>query len=189
MQNVADSEQSHVIRGANISTTWIVNANMVNQLTGSFYGGSLAISTSANAARARDANFRVPRVFNTQVAAAGLIPSISMSQGYAGIDIRWPQNITSYTWEIIDNFSWVKGRHTIKFGGSLDKENKSQNQSVPNNNGTFTFNSQPTGDALAELKRLLHDRPQLRQETPEDVDHPLNPLVAVFVTQRLKTTL
>ena len=151
MQNVADSEQSHIIRGANISTTWIVNSNMVNQLTGSFYGGSLAISTSANAARARDANFRVPRVFNTQVAAAGLIPSISLSQGYASIDIRWPQNIASYTWEIIDNFSWVKGRHTLKFGGSLDKENKSQNQSVPNNNGTFTFNSQATGDALADL--------------------------------------
>jgi outer membrane receptor protein involved in Fe transport len=151
MQNVADSEQSHVIRGANVSTTWIANANMVNQLTASFYGGSLAISTSANAARAREAAFRVPRVFNTQVAAAGLIPSISMSQGYAGIDIRWPQNITSYTWEIIDNFSWNKGRHSIKFGGAIDKENKSQNQSVPNNNGTFTFNSQATGDALADL--------------------------------------
>jgi len=42
-----------------------------------------------------------------------------------------------------------------------------------------------TGDALTELKRLLQDRPQLRQETPDDVPHPLNPLVAVFVTQRL----
>ncbi len=151
MHNVADSEQSHVIRGANLSTTWIVNSNMVNQLTGSFYGGSLAISTSANAARSRAANFQVPRVFNTQVAAAGLIPSISMAQGYAGIDIRWPQNIASYTWEIIDNFSWTRGRHTIKFGGAIDKENKSQNQSVPNNNGTFTFNSQATGDALADM--------------------------------------
>jgi hypothetical protein len=151
MHNVADSEQSHMVRGANVSATWIVNSNMVNQITSSFYGQSLAISTSANAARSRDANFRVPRVFSTQVAAAGLIPSISMSQGYAGIDIRWPQNIAAYTWELIDNFTWTRGRHTLKFGGAIDKENKSQNQSVPNNNGTFTFNSQSTGDALADM--------------------------------------
>lgn len=151
MQNVADSEQSHLVRGANVSATWVGSANLVNQITASFYGQSLAISTSANAARARDANFRVPRVFNTSVAAAGLIPSISMAQGYAGIDIRWPQNIAAYTWELIDNLSWTRGRHTLKFGGSIDKENKSQNQSVPNNNGTFAFNSGATGDALADL--------------------------------------
>ncbi len=151
MHNVANSEQSHLVRGANVSATWVINAGMVNQVTSSFYGQSLAISTAANAARAREANFRVPRVFSTQVAAAGLIPSISMAQGYAGVDIRWPQNIAAYTWELIDNFSWNRGRHSIKFGGAIDKENKSQNQSVPNNNGTFTFNSQPTGDSLADL--------------------------------------
>ncbi len=151
MQNVADSEQSHLVRGANISATWVGSANLVNQITTSFYGQSLAISTSANAARTRAANFNVPRVFTTSVAAAGLIPSITMAQGYAGIDIRWPQNISAYTWELIDNLSWTRGRHTLKFGGSIDKENKSQNQSLPNNNGSFTFNSQPTGDALADL--------------------------------------
>jgi outer membrane receptor protein involved in Fe transport len=151
MHNVADSEQSHLVRGANISATWVKSANLVNQITSSFYGQSLAISTSPNASRGRDANFRVPRVFDTVVAAAGLIPSISMTQGYAGIDIRWPQNIAAYTWELIDNVSWTRGRHTLKFGGAIDKENKSQNQSVPNNNGTFTFNSQITGDALADM--------------------------------------
>ena len=42
-----------------------------------------------------------------------------------------------------------------------------------------------TGDALTELKRLLQDRPQLRQDTTDGVNHPLNSLVAVFVDQRL----
>ncbi len=46
MPYVADSEQSHIIRGANVSATWIVNSNMVNQITGAWYGQSLAISTS-----------------------------------------------------------------------------------------------------------------------------------------------
>ena len=36
-------------------------------------------------------------------------------------------------------------------GGAIDKENKSQNQSNPNNNGTFTFNGSATGDSLADF--------------------------------------
>lgn len=151
MHNVADSEQSHLVRGANVSANWVISPAKVNQFTVSFYGQSLAISTSPNASRSRDPQFRVPRVFNTQVAAAGLIPSITMAQGYAGIDVRWPQNIAAYTFEIIDNFTWTKGTHTLKFGGSMDKENKSQNQSVPNNNGTFNFNASATNDALADM--------------------------------------
>lgn len=151
MNAVADSEQAHVIRVMNLSTNWVISPTMVNQVTSAFFHTSLAISTGPNAARAREPALRIPRIFNTQTAAAGLIPSISMAQGYAGIDIRWPQNISGYTWELIDNLSWIKGRHTLKLGGSIDKENKSQNQSVPNNNGTFTFNGSVTGDSLADL--------------------------------------
>jgi outer membrane receptor protein involved in Fe transport len=151
MHGVADSEQSHIIRVMNLSANHVVSPNAVNQITSAFFHTSLAISTGPNAARSREQNFRVPRIFSTPVAAAGLIPSISMAQGYAGIEIRWPQNISGYTWELIDNFSWTRGRHTLELGGAIDKENKSQNQSVPNNNGTFTFNGGATSDALADL--------------------------------------
>jgi outer membrane receptor protein involved in Fe transport len=151
MPYVTDSEQSHIIRGANVSATWVINSNMVNQITGALYGQSLAISTSPNASRSRDPEFQVPSVFNSQTVSAGFIPAINMSQGYAEIEITWPQYITGYSVELIDNFSWTRGRHTIKFGGSIDKENKASNPSTPNNNGTFTFNGQTTGDALADL--------------------------------------
>jgi carboxypeptidase family protein/TonB-dependent receptor-like protein len=151
MPYVADSEQSHIMRGANVSATWVINPNMVNQITGALYGQSLAISTSPNASRSRDSSFQVPHVFNSGTASAGFIPSISLSQGYTGIQITWPQNISGYSIELIDNFSWTRGRHTIKFGGSIDKENKAQNNSNPNNNGSFMFNGQATGDALADM--------------------------------------
>ncbi|MBO0862516.1 MAG: TonB-dependent receptor [Chloracidobacterium sp.] len=151
MPYVADSEQSHIIRGASVSATWVINPNMVNQITGALYGQSLAISTSPNASRSRDPNFQTPHVFDSGTTSAGFIPSISLSQGYAGIQIIWPQNISGYSLELIDNFSWTRGRHTIKFGGSIDKEDKAQNNSNPNNNGTFTFNGQVTGDALADM--------------------------------------
>src|SRR5581483_9835579 len=90
-------------------------------------------------------------VFGGSPDSAGLIPSISLSQGYAGFQILWPQNISHYTYEIIDNLTYIRGRHVFKFGGSIDRENKTQNNSNPNNNGTFTFNGSATGDSLADL--------------------------------------
>ena len=151
MHNVAHSEQSHVVRVMNLSTNWVASPNVVNQITSAFFHTSLAISTGPNASRSRAANLSIPRVFDTVTASSSLIPSITLAQGYAGIDIRWPQNISGYTWELIDNLSWNVGRHSIKIGGSIDKENKSQNQSNPNNNGTFNFNGSATGDALADF--------------------------------------
>lgn len=151
MHGVANSEQSHIIRVMNLSANWIASASLVNQITSAFFHTSLAISTGPNAARVRAPNLTIPRVFDTITDSGGLIPSISLAQGYAGIDIRWPQNISGYTWELIDNLSWNRGRHSIKIGGSIDKENKSQNQSNPNNNGTFTFNGSATGDSLADF--------------------------------------
>lgn len=151
MHGVADSEQAHVIRVMNLSANWVVSPNVVNQITSAFFHTSLAISTGPNASRVRAPGLTVPRVFDTVTDSGGLIPSISLAQGYAGIDIRWPQNISGYTWELIDNLSWNVGRHSIKIGGSIDKENKSQNQSNPNNNGTFSFNGSASGDALADF--------------------------------------
>jgi outer membrane receptor protein involved in Fe transport len=151
MHGVADSEQSHIIRVMNLSANWIASPNVVNQITSAFFHTSLAISTGPNAARVRAPNLAIPRVFDTETDSGGFIPSITLAQGYAGIDIRWPQNISGYTWELIDNLSWNHGRHSIKLGGAIDKENKSQNQSNPNNNGTFNFNGSVTGDALADF--------------------------------------
>ncbi|MBO0800633.1 MAG: carboxypeptidase regulatory-like domain-containing protein, partial [Blastocatellia bacterium] len=34
MPNVADSNESDIMRGANVSATWVINPNMVNQITG-----------------------------------------------------------------------------------------------------------------------------------------------------------
>jgi len=151
MPGVAASEQSHVMYTANGSVNWTIRPTLLNQFTMAWYHGSMAISTVPNAARARVPAFNVPRVFDTVTDSAGLIPGISMAQGYAGVQIIWPQNISHYTYELVDNVSWIKGAHTFKFGFSLDKENKSQNNSSPNNNGTFTFNGAKTGDALADM--------------------------------------
>ncbi len=151
MPGVAASEQAHIMYTANSSLNWTIRPNLLNQLTASWYHGSMAISTVPFASRTRVPGIDVPRYFSAGTDSAGFIPAISLAQSYAGIQILWPQNISMYTFELIDGMSYIVGRHTIKFGGNIDRENKTQNQSSPNNNGTFAFDASATGDALADM--------------------------------------
>ena len=151
LPNVGNSTEGDIMNGANLSNTWIISPSSVNQITSAFYHLSIDISIGDGALRSRNPQLNIPKIFTTQTDSSGFIPSISMGQGYAGIAISYPQNISGYTWELMDNFSHTMGRHTLRFGGNLDKENKSQDQSNPNNNGTFTFNGSTTGDSLADL--------------------------------------
>ncbi len=148
---VGSSNESDIMNGANLSNTWVISPATVNQITAAFFHLSIGVNIDSVAARARAQGFNVPRIFNTQTDSSGFVPSISMGQGYAGIAISYPQNISGYTFEVMDNFSHVMGRHSLRFGGNIDKENKSQSQSNPNNNGSFTFNGSITGDSLADL--------------------------------------
>jgi outer membrane receptor protein involved in Fe transport len=151
MPGVAASEQAHVLDSAYISTNWSVRPNLLNELTTNWFHSALAISTLPSAARARAPSLNVARVFNTPTDSGSLIPSISLTQGYASIAINWPQNISGYTYEVFDNVSYIVRNHSLKFGAYLARENKTQNNSNPNNNGTFTFDGSSSGDALADL--------------------------------------
>lgn len=151
MPDVAASQQAHIMYTANTSLNWTIRPTLLNQITGAWYHGSMAISTEPAASRLRSPDFRVPRYFDTVTDSAGFIPSISMAQGYASIAINWPQNISHYTFEVMDNVSWIRGKHVVKFGGTISHDSKRQNSSAINNNGTFSFNASATNDALADL--------------------------------------
>src|SRR5262249_7687653 len=72
MHDVANSEQSHIIRVMNLSANWIASPGVVNQITSAFFHTSLAISTGPNAARARAPNLSIPRVFEGVTDSGGL---------------------------------------------------------------------------------------------------------------------
>jgi hypothetical protein len=151
MSRVSASQEAHIMYTANGSANWTIRPNLLNQTTMAWYHGAMADTNFPYAYRARVPAFNVPRVFSKATDSAIFIPSISMSQGYAAISLLWPQNISHYTYELADNVSYITGRHTIRFGGAIDKENKTQNNSSPNNNGTFSFDGSSTGDAMADL--------------------------------------
>jgi hypothetical protein len=54
------------------------------------------------------------------------------------------------TWQFTDNVSYIRGTHTMKFGGSFFKK-KDDAFGSANNMGVFLSNGQQTGDALADF--------------------------------------
>ncbi len=59
-------------------------------------------------------------------------------------------NFNINTYQLADDFTWIKGRHQMAFGfdGRLDQFNSYNYQQA---NGQFTFNGSTTGDGLADL--------------------------------------
>src|SRR5579872_7041982 len=67
-----------------------------------------------------------------------------------------PRGRTSQSFQILDNFTWVKGRHTIKFGGeyrraAIDSFNDNLER------GLFSFSSDPSSFSLCPASPLCND--------------------------------
>jgi outer membrane receptor protein involved in Fe transport len=151
MPNSDASEQAWIAHTGNFSATWTPKPNLLNEFTTAFFHLSIGIAMLPSVSRSVAPGLNIPHVFDSETDSSGLIPSISLGQGYASIAVSYPQNISGYTYEVFDNVSYIAGTHTFKFGGYLSRENKTQNNSNPNNNGTFSFNGSATGDSLADF--------------------------------------
>jgi hypothetical protein len=57
-----------------------------------------------------------------------------------GGDSNFPQGRVSDAWQFSDTVTWLKGRHTLKFGADI-RYNKLDNIAAFDSKGTFTFNS------------------------------------------------
>jgi hypothetical protein len=151
MPNVDASTEREPIYSLNGSLTWTPSPNFVNVLTTDYFHNSMGISTSPLGSRSRVPALNIPHVYPCNTDDCTLIPGINQAQDYAGIQFLWPENIYSWTYELIDNSTLIKGKHVIKFGGEIDDENKTQDNAGANNNGSLTFTGQYTGNALADM--------------------------------------
>ncbi len=78
-----------------------------------------------------------PTACPTDMVLIGSTPQDSVSFGVAA---GFPQGRIINVYQLQDNASMLKGRHTIKFGAELDQQ-RSPNVFLPGNNGIFLFTS------------------------------------------------
>ncbi len=98
-------------------------------------------------------------------ANAGL-PNAKLSSGpsFAGYN---PQGTYGNTYQIVDGFSRIFGRHTIKVGADIRKLQLNEN-GIWHNNGYYTFNGSETGNDFADY--LLGAPNYFEQATPSVMD-------------------
>src|SRR5262249_27586261 len=85
--------------------------------------------------------------------APGNIPIPAAGSG------NYPAEKSGRIYQLLDNFSWVRGRHALKFGTNLERVTMfvyATNNAAP----TFTFNGTYTGQGLADF--LLGDVQQVQ---------------------------
>ncbi len=141
---------------ANVSDTWIVNPEMINQLWLTYtrnFGGRLNVPQSSLA--------DLGSLFTIQGAPSlpqiGVTGFFNLTQAIAG-----PVAGANF-YALRDTFSYNHGKHSLKFGGevSLDKDIQ---QALLNNYGVFTFNGVVSKNALADFELGLPS--SLSQDAP-----------------------
>jgi hypothetical protein len=120
-----------------ISLTDVLSPTVVNEAT---YNFSSNLIGSAVVGKSRESDFpavaTIPEVFPEN--NAGVIPQISFTSAVANINSLQGFNIVYKNQVVRDVLTWVKGNHTLKFGGEMSWESKDENA---NNitQGLFSF--------------------------------------------------
>ena len=143
---VGTTSQPEVDSALAIAYNWVISPSLVNEARGGFSrihsAPSFGVNTQ-NIVNTLGLN-NLPSIPTTQD-----IPTVMIS-GFLGIQSAVNDtNPRQATTQFIDNLTWTKGKHTMKFGGDF-RYLSSLFTAVFNNYrlGSYTFNNSTTGDLL-----------------------------------------
>jgi hypothetical protein len=127
----------------NLSDTWVVSTNKINQAWFSFnrnFGGRLNLPATSLTALGSSAIIQ----------GAPSLPQITVSGFFTLTNAIGGPKAGGDFYSGRDVFSWTSGPHALKLGGELSY-NKTVQDTLLNNYGVFTFNSSATRNALADF--------------------------------------
>ena len=131
-----------------VHATYTISPTLLNEAAFNFNGNDLTITDYG--LWKKPSGYTVPNLF--QANTADKLPEISIGSPY-NIDYTpgwWPWYNTWRSWQGKDDFSWIHGKHNMKFGASWMYTHKWQQYQL-NAGGKFTFDSSATGNAFADF--------------------------------------
>ena len=127
----------------NLSDTWVVSTNTINQAWFSFnrnFGGRLNLPATSLTDLGSSAIIQ----------GAPSLPQITVSGFFTLTNAIGGPKAGGDFYSVRDVFSWTIGAHAVKLGGELSY-NKTVQDTLLNNYGVFTFNNSVTRNALADF--------------------------------------
>lgn len=111
----------------------IIRPNLLNDVGFNFNQSAILSTPAGLTAKANSPDINPAEPFvNTQ----GVVPNVAFTGGTT-IAGYGPYNEHNRNWAGFDNLTWILGRHTLKFGYSFNRYNKTEN--AASQQGTFTF--------------------------------------------------
>ena len=116
--------------------TYAVTPNVLNEAGYSYSYGAIASNPIGLTSRANSPDVNVPLPFQVTLSR---IPNVAI-QGGTSISSFGPYRDFNRDHNIYDNFTWIHGKHTMKYGISYQHYQKTENAGG-GNEGTFNFNN------------------------------------------------
>lgn len=132
---------------ATISETHLFSPSTINTFRAGFFRNVFFTNSPVNRTSPRELGFN----YDTSLDAAQGPPFFIVS-GYASVGnpITGPRDTTQNTYEIYDSVSHIRGRHSLKFGGTFRRNQINMMQGIASN-GFFVFAPFPISDAFASF--------------------------------------
>ncbi len=131
----------------------VLNSHMVNELRGGYTRFNFVAVEPVNPTQPSTFGFAT---IHPQLASGAQLPIIDLTGSglfIIGFSNNGPQPRIDQTYETVDNFSWLEGKHTLKFGFDM-RRFEVLNPFAFSNNGSFSFAGTgqfSTGDGGADF--------------------------------------
>jgi outer membrane receptor protein involved in Fe transport len=181
VQQPADAKAVAKLWDVMLADTYMFSSTLINQAR--FSMNKIDAQPAVTSGRQNsEYGLNVP---NTNPLAVGL-PSIAIS-GFPGLgDPQQPfVQRNNDVWQLTDDLTWLRGRHSLKFGIDVRKE-RMFIAFINRPNGDYTFSSAITGNALADF--LLGVPAQFRRTTQQTIQDGHGYLYAGYVQDEFRVS-
>jgi len=128
-------------RGYIVHGIYSITPTILNDISFNFTQSAIHSTPQGIAAKTNSPDINPPEPYaNTQ----GVIPSVSFTGGSSILGYG-PYNEFNKNYNFYDSITWIRGRHTLKFGYSLNRYNKTENAASDQGSFGFTSAGVPTG--------------------------------------------
>lgn len=121
--------------------TQIVKPTLVNDAGFNYTNSAIHATPVGLTAKANSPDINVPLPYANP---EGVIPTVAITSGSSVIGYG-PYNEFNRNYTAFDNLNWQKGRHSLKFGVSVNRYNKTENAASGQGSFSFAATGAPTG--------------------------------------------
>jgi len=176
-----------------VSNAWVLSPNKVNEARFGYTSMFNAVADALSGVTNVVANLGLP--FTPEVPQSWGVPAVSMGNGLSswGDNTSAPFVINDSITQVLDNFSWNVGKHSLRFGGEyrydiFDQYGNQYTRGNPQFNGNFTANPQNLvgGNSGADL--VLGDFYRLDLALQLAQGHDTSNSIALYLDDTYKMT-